>query len=119
MECSVCQGIESSLAWMFFVFFTGHRILPVPEEPGPGRLQAGRKTLIPAVQRGPLGLRNRCCAVGTGWHIAPREAPCGRAPGLHPVGCDTALPPIAAAFFAPFCGKAVKEKEKVKLNSRG
>lgn len=45
--------------------------------------------------------------------MAPGGAPQGKVCGLHLVGSGTALPPMAAAFFVPLCGKAVMGKDKI------
>lgn len=58
-----------------FRLLLGHMIIPVPEMPAPGGQQAGRKTQIPAVQSGFLGLKSRCCAGVPGLQAAPSRAP--------------------------------------------
>lgn len=91
--------------------------LPVPEMPGPGRLQAGRKILIP-VEQG--GLKNRYCAGGPGSPADPGGAPWEEVFGVHLAGSDAALPPKVAAFFAPVFGKAVRGKDNIRrLNRSG
>lgn len=101
-----------------FRLFLGYVTVPVPEMPAPGGQRAGRKTQIPAVQSGFLGLRSRCCAGGSGLQAAPSRAPEGQASGLCLVDSDAVLPPTAAAFFAPFCGKAVMRTDKINLLNR-
>lgn len=92
--------------------------LPVPEMPGPGPRQAGQKSLTPVSQGGCWNLKNRCCIGGPGSWVAPGGAPWGKVCGLHRVGSEAVLPPMVAAFLAPVCGKAGKDKIK-SLNRRG
>lgn len=98
-------------------FGRGHVItstLPVPETPGPGGLQAGRRSLVPVEQGGLLGLRNRYCAGDPN----PGGGPWRRVSGFHLVGSDAALPLKVAAFFAPVCGRAVTGKNQIKCLNR-
>lgn len=63
-----------------------------------------------------MGLRNRYCAGDP----EPGGAPGGRVSGSRLVGSDAALPPKAAAFSAPVCGKAVRGKnQRKRLNRSG
>lgn len=59
-------------------------------------------------------MRNRCCAGDPGRWADPGGAPWRRVSGFHLVGSDAALPPKAAASFAPVYGKAVTGKNKIK-----
>lgn len=62
--------------------------LPVPEVPGPGRLQAGQKTQFPVEEGAPLDLRSKYCAGGLRCQATSSRAPWGRVSRLHSVCFD-------------------------------